>query len=67
MRNFLNNLENDKVTKLCNAAESDEKLLWKLLKGQWFTSQMSAFLVKDKPITGKNLIRELWVNHFETL
>ena len=25
MRNFLNNLENGKVTKLCNAAESDEK------------------------------------------
>ena len=24
MRNFLNNLENDNVTKLCNAAESDE-------------------------------------------
>ena len=67
MRNFLNNLENDKVTKLCNAAESDEKLFWKLLKGQWSSSQMSAFLVKDKLITDKNLIREMWVNHFETL
>ena len=33
MRNFLNNLENDKVTKLCNPAESDENLFWKLLKG----------------------------------
>ena len=67
MRNFLNNLENDKVRKLCNAAESDEKLFWKLLKGQRSTSQMSAFLVKDKLITDKNLIREMWVNHFETL
>ena len=67
MRNFLNNLKNDKVTKLCNAAESDEKLFWKLLKGQRSTSQMSAFLVKDKLITDKNLIREMWVNHFETL
>ena len=67
MRNFLNNLENDNVTKLCNAAESDEKLFWKLLKGQRSSSQMSAFLVKDKLITDKNFIREIWVNHFEAL
>ena len=67
MRNFLNNLENDKITKLCNAAESDEKLFRKLLKGQRSTSQMSAFLVKDKLITDKNVIREMWANHFETL
>ena len=67
MRNFLNNLENDKVTKLCSTAESDEKLFWKLLKRQRSTSQMSAFLVKDKLITDKNLIREIWANHFETL
>ena len=53
LRNFLNNLESDKVKKLCNAAESDEKLFWKLLKGQRSTSQMSAFLVENK------LIREL--------
>ena len=58
MRNFLNNLENDKVSKLCNAAESDEKLFWKLLKGQRSSSQMSAFLVEDKLITDRNLIRE---------
>ena len=67
MSNFLNSLENDKVTKLCNTAESDEKLFWKLLKGQRFSSQMSAFLVEDKLITDKNLIREMWVNHFEAL
>ena len=28
---------------------------------------MSAFLVKDKLITDKNLIRKMWVNHFEAL
>ena len=67
MRNFLNNLENDKVTKLCNAAESDEKLFWKLLKGQRSSSRMSAFLVEDKLIMDRNLIREMWVNHFEAL
>ena len=67
MRNFLNNLENDKVMKLCNAAESDEKFVWKLLKGQRSFSQMSAFLVKDKLITDKNLIQEMWVNHFDAL
>ena len=67
MRNLLNNLENDKVTKLGNAAEYDEKLSWKLLKEQRSSSQMSAFLVKDKPITDKNLIREMWVSHFQNL
>ena len=67
--NFLNNLENDKVTKLCNAAESDEKLFWKPLKGQRSSSQMSACLVEDRLITDKNLIREIlmWANHFEAL
>ena len=67
LRNFLNNLESDKVKKLCNAAESDEKLFWKLLKGQRSTSQMSAFLVENKLITDKNLIREMWADHFEVI
>ena len=39
----------------------------KLLKGQRSSSQMSAFLVEDRLITDKNLIREMWVNHFEAL
>ena len=61
MRNFLNNPENDKVKKLCNAAESNEKLFRKLLKGQRSSSQMSAFLVsaflvEDKLTTDRNLI-----------
>ena len=66
-RSFLNNLESDKVKKLCNAAESDEKLFWKLLKGQRSTSQLSRFLVENKLIKDKNLIREMWADHFEAL
>ena len=42
-------------------------LFWKLLKGQRSTSQMSAFLVENKLITDKNLIREMWADHFEAL
>ena len=67
LRDFLNNLESDKVKKLCNVAESDEELFWKPLKGQWSTSQMSAFLVENKLITDKNLIREMRADHFEAL
>ena len=55
MRNFLNNLESDKVKTLCNAAESDEKLFWKLSTGQRSTSQISAFLIENKLITDKIL------------
>ena len=35
------------------------------MKGQQSSSQMSAFLVENKLITDKSLIREMWVNHFE--
>ena len=66
LRNYLNNLESEKVRKLCIAAESDEKF-WKLLKGQWSISQMSVFLVQNKLITDQNLIREMWAYHFEVL
>ena len=45
LRNFLNQLEAEKITKLCNAAYTNEKLFWRLLKGQRSTSQMTAFLV----------------------
>ena len=44
MRSFLNQLESDRVTKLCSAADSDEKLFWKLLKGQKSSSQIVRFL-----------------------
>ena len=44
LRKFLNKLETDKIKKLCDAAESNEKLFWKLLKSQRSTTQMNAFL-----------------------
>ena len=34
LRNFLSQLEAEKITKLCNAADSNEKLFWRILKGQ---------------------------------
>ena len=67
MRSFLNQLESDRVTKLCSVADSDEKLFWKLLKGQKSSSQMSAFLVKGSLITDINEIRNMWADHFEAL
>ena len=33
LRDFLNYLEADKIKNLCNAADCNEKLFWKLLKG----------------------------------
>ena len=67
LRKFLNKLETDKIKKLCVAVEPNEKLFWKLLKGQRFTTQMNAFLIDGKWITDKNYIRDMWVNHFEDL
>ena len=67
MRSFLNQLESDRVTKLCSAADSDEKLFWKLLKGQKSSSQMSAFLVNGSLITDINEIQNMWADHFEAL
>ena len=67
LRNFLNHLQVDRVKKLCAAAETDEKLFWKLLKGQRSSSQMSAFLVNGAFITEENDIRDMWADHFEVL
>ena len=67
LRKFLNNLETDKIKKLCVAAECNEKLFWKFLKGQRFTTQMNAFLTDGKLITDKNDIHDRWVYHFEDL
>ena len=67
LRKFLNKLETDKIKKLCVAAESNEKLFWKLLKGQRSTTQMNAFLIDGKLITDKNDICDMWANHFEDL
>ena len=57
----------DKIKKLCVAAESNEKLFWKLLKRQRSTTQMNAFLTDGKWITDKNDICDMWANHFEDL
>ena len=67
LRCFLNQVEADKIKKLCNAASTDEKLLWKLLKGQRSSSHMSSFLVDGQFITAKKQIREMWAGHFEEL
>ena len=67
MRSFLNQLESDRVTKLCSAADSDEKFFWKLLNGQKSSSQMSAFFVNGSLITDINEIRNMWADHFEAL
>ena len=67
LRCFLNQVEIDRIKKLCNAASTDEKLFWKLLKGQRSSSQMSSFLVDGKLITDKKQIREMWADHFKEL
>ena len=63
----MNHFEVDRVKKLCAAAETDDKLFWKLLKGQRSSSQMSAFLVNGAFITEENDIRDMWADHFEVL
>ena len=64
---FLNHLEADKIKNLCNAADCNEKLFWKLLKGQKSFSKMSAFLVNGNLLTDRNVIRDMWADHFEAL
>ena len=67
LRIFLNQCEADKIAKLCIAAESNEKLFWKLIKSRRSSSQMSAFVVNDELLTDKNKIRDMWADHFEAL
>ena len=64
---FHNQCEADKITRLCNAAESNEKLFWKLIKSQHSSSQMSAFVVNGKLLTDKSKIHDMWADHFEAL
>ena len=59
--------EADRIRKLCHAAESNEKLFWKLVKSQRSSSQMSAFLVNGDLLTDKKAIRAMWADHFEAL
>ena len=67
LRSFLNQTEADRIRKLCHAAESNEKLLWKLVKSQHSSSQMSAFLLIGDLLTDKKVIRAMWADHFEAL
>ena len=64
---FLDQTEADRIRKLCHAAESNEKLFWKLVKSQRSSSQMSAFLVNGDLLTDKKAIRAMWADHFEAL
>ena len=66
-RYFLNEKEHEKIKRLCDASETNEKLFWKLVKSQRSSSQMSAFLVDGKMITDKTDILNMWADHFETL
>ena len=63
----MNQLEVEKIIKLSHAAESNEKLFWKLIKGQRSSSQMTVFLVNDTLLTDRGKIRQMWADHFETL
>ena len=67
LSNFLNEKEREKIKRLCDASETNEKLFWKLVKSQRSSSQMSAFLVDGKIITDKTDILNMWPDHFETL
>ena len=59
LRDFLNHLEADTIKNLCNAADCNEKLFWKLLKGQKSLSKISAFLVNGNLLTDRNLICDM--------
>ena len=61
LRSFLDQTEADRIRKLCHAAESNEKLFWKLIKSQRSSSQISAFLVNGDLLTDKKAIRARYV------
>ena len=67
LRDFFNQLEVQKIDRLCTAAETDEKLFGKLLKGRRNSSQMHAFLVEGKFLSDVDEICDMWANHFEAL
>ena len=67
LRKFFNQSETDRIKNLCNAANSNEILFWKLIKGQRSSSQISASLVVGKLISDKNSMRNMWADHFEFL
>ena len=51
LHKFLNQLEIGRVRKLCVAAKPDEKMFWRLLKGQRSSSKMGPLLVNGCLIT----------------
>ena len=57
----------EKIKRLCDASETNEKLFWKLGKSQRSSSQISAFLVDCKMITNKTDVLNMWADHFKTL
>ena len=67
LRKFLRDTEMENIKKLHFAADSNEKELWKLVKGQRSSSQMSAFQTDDAMCNDKNKIRDMWTDHFEFL
>ena len=67
LRDFLNHLEVDKIKNLCDAADCNEKLFWKLLKGQKSFSKMSAFLMNGNLLTDRNFNHDMWADHFDAL
>ena len=67
LHELFNQPEVDKIIKLSHAAESNEKLFWKLIKGQRSSSQMTAFLVNDTLLTDRGKIRQMWADHFVSL
>ena len=63
LRDFLNHHEADKI----KTFDCNEKLFWKLLKGQKSFFKMNAFLVNGNLLTDRSLIRNMWADHFEAL
>ena len=67
LRTFLNQIESEKIKRLCVASETDEKLFWKLINGHRSTSQMNDFLVDGNLLTDRTKTRDMWADHFESL
>ena len=65
-RQFILCKENNKIKRLCEASEVNEKLFWKMLesnKGKCFT----CFLVNGEYVNSEPDVLDMWANHFESL
>ena len=56
-----------RISELCNASEVDEKLFWKLVKGNLPCSQFGSFLIDGKFSSCPDEILSMWFNHFKSL